>query len=426
MFAPAGSRLSLRPGSWSTYLAPRKSAEETMARASLWGRTAGSRGSVTVTCATRSSRTFPTRPFFTPDTRTGSPSFRPLTFLNTTSTGIAFETIERPVSQNMKPVNTTKPTSTRAPTVTSRLYVTSTRLPTFLRFGLDQRHLEIALQELQHRRILGREDLVRRSDGADLRLPQERHPVRHPERAPHVVRHHHARHPQLVPQPLDQPVDHVGVDGIEPRGRLVVQEILGLPRDRPRDSHALLHPARQLGRQLGRHLGREVHEPQAFEHAVLAELLVVIARLVGNAEPDVLGHAHRVEQRAVLEHVADLAAQRGQLLTPELGHVQPVHDHVARVGAQQAVDHLESHALPHPGGAEQRHRLAVLHLERHAVEHHVFDEPLVDVQQLDHFATSSSFVMTASSIRIATDAATTAVVVARPTPSAPCCVLKPR
>src|SRR5881628_2639669 len=282
------------------YLAPRKSAEATVARASLWGRTSGSRLSVTVTCPTRSRRTCPTRPFFTPDTRTGSPSFKPLTFLNTTSTGIALETIERPVSQNIKPVNTTKPTSTRAPTVTSRLYVTSTRHS----LGSNRRHREIALQELQHRGILGREDLVRRADGADLRLPQQRHPVRHAERPPHVVRHHHARHAQLVAQPLDQPVDHIGVHGIEPRGRLVVQEILGLPRDRPRDSHALLHPARQLGRQLGRHLGRQVHEPQAFEHPVLAELLVVIAYLVGNAEPDVLGHAHRVEQRAVLEHVA--------------------------------------------------------------------------------------------------------------------------
>src|SRR2546426_4895406 len=161
-----------------------------MARASLWGRAWGSRFKVPVPCPPPASRTFPTRPFFTPDTRTGSPSFRPLMFLNTTSTGIAFETIERPVSQNMKPVNTTKPTSTRAPTVTSRLYVTSTRHS----LGLDQRHLEIALQELQHRGILGREDLVRRADGADLRLPQERHPVGHAERAPHIVRHHHARH----------------------------------------------------------------------------------------------------------------------------------------------------------------------------------------------------------------------------------------
>src|SRR6266446_3346400 len=408
------------------YLAPRKSAEATVARASLWGRTSGSRLSVTVTCPTRSSRTCPTRPFFTPDTRTGSPSFRPLMFLNTTSTGIAFDTIERPVSQNMKPVNTTKPTSTRAPTVTSRLYVTSTRLLTFLTFGLDQCLLEIALQELQHRRILGREDLLRRADGADLRLPQERHPVRHPERAPHVVRHHHARHPQLVAQPLDQPVDHVGVHGIEPRGRLVVQQILGLPRDGPRDPHALLHPARQLRRQLGRHVRKEVHEPQALEHPVLAKLRVVIARLVGNAEPDVLGHAHRVEQRAVLEHVPDLAAQRCKLLAPELGHVQPVHDHVARIGSQQAVDHFQGDALPHAGGTEQRDGLAVLYLERHAVQHHVLEKPLVDVQQLDHFATSNSLVVSASSIRIATDAATTAVVVARPTPSAPCWVLKPR
>src|SRR5204863_4076283 len=156
-----------------------------MARASLCGRTSGSRFNVTVTCPTRSSRTCPTRPFFTPETRTGSPSFRPLTFLNTTFTGIAFETIERPVSQNMKPVNTTKPTSTRAPTVTSRLYVTSTRppLPTFLSFGLDQRHLEIPLQELQHGGILVREALVRRAAGADLCLPQGRHAGRHPARA---------------------------------------------------------------------------------------------------------------------------------------------------------------------------------------------------------------------------------------------------
>src|SRR6266851_3498005 len=308
------------------YLAPRKSAEATLARASLWGRTSGSRLSVTVTCPTRSSRTCPTRPFFTPDTRTGSPSFKPLMFLNTTFTGMSLETIERPVSQNMKPVNTTKPTSTSAPTVTSRLYVTSTRRS----LGLDQRHLEIALEELQLRGILLR------------------------------------------------------------------------------------------------HLGRQVHEPQALEHPVIAEGRVVIALLVGDAEPDVLGHAHRVEQRAVLEHVADLGAQGGQLLAPQLRHVQPVHGHVARVGPQQPVDHFQGDALPHAGRPEQREGLAVLHLERHAVQHHVLEEALVDVDQLDHFATSRSFVVRASSIRIATDAATTAVVVARPTPSAPCCVLKPR
>src|SRR5256885_615617 len=139
------------------YLAPRKSAEATVARASLWGRTSGSRCSVTLTCPTRCSRTGPTRPFFTPETRTGSPSFRPLTFLKTTLTGTDLDTSERPVSQNMKPVNTANPTSTSRPTRTSCLYVMSTRASSCqlgLRVGLDQRHLEITLQELLHRRIL--------------------------------------------------------------------------------------------------------------------------------------------------------------------------------------------------------------------------------------------------------------------------------
>src|SRR5437588_734541 len=96
-------------------------------------------------------------PLFTFGTRTGSPSFRPLTFLKTTLTGTALDTIERPVSQNMKPVNTTNPTTTSRPTRTSCLYVMSTRVlhsPLGPRVGLDQRHLEIPLQELLHRRIL--------------------------------------------------------------------------------------------------------------------------------------------------------------------------------------------------------------------------------------------------------------------------------
>src|SRR5690348_375528 len=99
--------------------------------------------SVTDTCPMRINRTCPTRPFVTPETRTGSPSFSPLTFLKTTWTGTALDTIERPVSQNMKPVNTTNPTNTRAPTVTSCLYVGSTGPSP----SLDQRHLEIARSE---------------------------------------------------------------------------------------------------------------------------------------------------------------------------------------------------------------------------------------------------------------------------------------
>ena len=104
--------------------------------------------------------------------------------------------------------------------------------------------------------------------------------------------------------------------------------------------------------------------------------------------------------------------------------MQPVHHDIPRVGPQQPVDHLEGHALADARGAEQRQRLAVPHLETHAIQDHVVEEALVDVAELDHLP-SNSFVITTSSSRIDTDAATTAVVAARPTPSAPCWVLYP-
>jgi hypothetical protein len=125
------------------------------------------------------------------------------------------------------------------------------------------------------------------------------------------VRHHHAGHAQLGLQPLDQRVDHVGVHRVEPRRRLVVQQIRRLPGDRARDADALAHPPRQLGRHLLRHLGLQIHEPQALLHPIGAERQVAVLLVVGDAEADVLEHVHRVEQRPVLEHVADVGAQLG-------------------------------------------------------------------------------------------------------------------
>src|SRR2546425_2901542 len=402
-------------------LAPKKSFEVTTALASTWGRTPGSfRSRVTVTRPTRSSVTLPTRPLVTPETRIGSPSFRPLTLLNTARAVMRLVRSERPVSQNMPATNTTRPSSTIAPTPTSCLYVRS-----IVALAVDDGHLQVALQELGHRGVLGLQDLLARAHGADLRLPQQRDAVGHAERAAHVVRHHHAGDTDLVLQPLNQPVDHVGVHGVEPGGRLVVQQVLGLARDRAGDAAPLAHPARELGRELQRHLGGEVDEAQALPHPVGAVAVVVVARLVRDAEADVLVHAHGVEQRTGLKHVPDVGSQLGELLALEQRHVQAVHDHVARVGLDEADDVLEQHALAHAGGAEQRHGAAVVHLEVDAVQHHVVQEPLGEALELDH-QPSSSLVITVSSSRMVTHEATTDWVVARPTPSAPCWVLKPR
>src|SRR5260370_15342808 len=150
-------------------LAPKKSFDVPTALGSTWGRTAGSfRSRVTVTRPTRSSVTLPTRPLVTPETRTGSPSFKPLTLLNTARAVTRLVRSDRPVSQNMPATKTTRPSSTIAPTPTSCLYVRS-----IVALALDAGHLEVALEELVHGRGLGLQDLVIRARDPDLRLPQQ-------------------------------------------------------------------------------------------------------------------------------------------------------------------------------------------------------------------------------------------------------------
>src|SRR6266571_1325779 len=185
--------------------------------------------------------------------------------------------------------------------------------------------------------------------------------------------------------------------------------------------------ARQLRGELVADILIEVHEAQAFLDALNAVVPIGIPLLIGNAEPDVLEDVHRIEQRAVLKDVADAAAQVRQLLATEERDLLPIHPDLTGIRLDEPDDMLEQHALADARGAEQRDRLSDFHKEVHAVEYHVVHEALGDLLQLDaHLAVPRiSFVRIVSSSRIATDAATTACVVERPTPSAPCCVLKP-
>ena len=116
-----------------------------------------------------------------------------------------------------------------------------------------------------------------------------------------------------------------------------------------------------------------------------------------------------------------------QLLATQQRNLLPVHPDFTRIRLDESDDMLQQDTLADARWAEQRDGFAFGHEEVDAVEHHVVHEALRDVLQLDaHFAVPRmSFVRIVSSISTVTDAATTACVVARPTPSAPCCVLNP-
>jgi len=110
--------------------------------------------------------------------------------------------------------------------------------------------------------------------------------------------------------------------------------------------------------------------------------------------------------------------------TRRIRHLPVVHDDGAAVRVDQPDDVLEEDALTGARGAEQRHGLALTDDEVDPVQDDLLPEPLVDVAQLDHCC-SSRLARSTSSSRMSTELATTAPVVERPTPSAPCWVLKP-
>ena len=105
--------------------------------------------------------------------------------------------------------------------------------------------------------------------------------------------------------------------------------------------------------------------------------------MLPNRETDVLEHAHRIEQRSVLEQHPDALADVAELALALLRQPMAGDAHVARVGPLKAADHPQQRALARPAAAEQQMDLALAHAARHAVEDLALAEREPDVAQLD-------------------------------------------
>jgi hypothetical protein len=113
-----------------------------------------------------------------------------------------------------------------------------------------------------------------------------------------------ARHAQLFTHTDHELIDDGARDGIQSGRRLVVEDVLGLARDRSRDSDALAHSAGQLGGKLFLY-ARKVDEIEGFGDASHD---LALAHLPFLAQPhrDVLADVEGVEERGELEDVADV------------------------------------------------------------------------------------------------------------------------
>ena len=98
---------------------------------------------------------------------------------------------------------------------------------------------------------------------------------------------------------------------------------------------------------------------------------------------DVLDDVHRIEQRRVLKHHAELAAHLAHLDVVERHDVHAVDPDLTGVGLQQPHQVLHQHRLPLPRAADDDVRLAALDVEIDAAQDVLRSECLVQPAHAD-------------------------------------------
>jgi hypothetical protein len=130
--------------------------------------------------------------------------------------------------------------------------------------------------------------------------------------------------------------------------------------------------ARQLRRGTLAVLG-EADEAQDLAHPGV-DLVLGEVQLLGQAEADVLGDGHRVEQRVLLEQHADIGAHAQQFLLAHLADTLTVDEDCPGIRPEQSENQLERHRLPRAAGAEHDGQSALRHGEADVSEYHLIVE----------------------------------------------------
>ena len=163
--------------------------------------------------------------------------------------------------------------------------------------------------------------------------------------------------------------------GVEVGERLVEQQQLRPLDQGAGECHALLLAAGELRRPA---LQQLLHLHQACR-LLGAPARVRLGHLLElEREHDVLQHAHVRIERVGLEHDADIAIARLDLV--DQGAVE---QHLAAARQVDAGEHQQARRLAAAGRAEQGYELAVLDHQVHARDHQDVAEALLDVAELD-------------------------------------------
>src|SRR5579875_3131107 len=239
------------------------------------------------------------------------------------------------------------------------------------------------------------------------------------------------------PDATDQLADLLGQDGIEVGGGLVVEDQLGVDRQRARDRDALAHAARKLARVLARRvaqlhlLERLARDRRDLGLRVPPALAQPQGHVLRDGERGEEGGAledHRDAERLLVRRKREVARQR-----------DAAHHDLARVGLLEADDLPEEHGFALPALPEDRQQLAGPDVEIDAAQHGDAVVALGDAAEDHrdaparphgrpghHESPNVRRTMRKSKSRIRMKLHTTAAVVATAMPSAPPRVRKPK
>src|SRR5690606_18328927 len=205
-------------------------------------------------------------------------------------------------------------------------------------------------------------DRLRRADLVDPAVLHHGHAMGEGEGLLLVVRDEERRHALALEEVADALAHLLAQQRVEVRERLVEEEEAGARRDGAGERDALLLAARE-GVGLPLLEPAEADEPQHLVGAGAAGLL----RHPAQPEGDVLAHGEVREERVVLEHEPDAAPlrrHRDAVADERL----PVERNGPAVGRLEAGDAAQRGRLAAPARSEERERLALLDLEREAVD----------------------------------------------------------
>ncbi len=130
---------------------------------------------------------------------------------------------------------------------------------------------------------------------------------------------------------------------------------------------ARLRPVERLAGKSVRHILGAHHVDQAFHN--LNHLVFGQPAPLAQRKGDILPHAHRVEQRAVLEDHRDALADGVHALFVEAGDLLALEPNRPRIGLEKAHQQAQGHRFAHAAAAQDAQRLSALNLKAHILKH---------------------------------------------------------